>query len=154
MDTALRTRAVARLTAAARAKGLADPRAPYRERLRVLRQTEPDAFERAIEHYEQHVLPSLADAEPLPVWIEYGRFLATLTGAGKVTRIDESGRATSWSPDSPAALVSKWTAGVPVGLVLFIPDDAAADVMVLCQPVSPSDAQQATLRLLVERKLS
>jgi len=142
MDTALRTRAEARLTEAARAKGIADPRAPYRERLRVLRQTEPDAFERAIEHYEQHVLPSLADAEPLPVWIEYGRFLATLTGAGKVTRIDESGRATPWSPDSPAALV------------LYIPDETASNVLVLCQPETPTPAQHATLALLVERRLA
>jgi hypothetical protein len=133
MDSALRTRAEARLTEAARAKGLADPRPPYRERLRVLRQTEPDAFERAIEHYEQHVLPS---------WIEYGRFLAALAGAGKVTRIDESGRATPWSPDSPPALV------------LFIPDETASNVLVLCQPEAPTPAQHATLALLAERRLA
>lgn len=141
MDPQLRARAEARLAEAAEAQGIADPRPPYRERLRQVRQARPEAFDRAIQHYEQHVLPALAGAEPLVAWLEYGRFLASLDTEGRSVAIDPQGRASDW-------------AGAPVGLVLFIPNDPAADVMVLCQPVSPSDAQQATLRLLVERKLS
>lgn len=127
---------------AAEAQGLADPRPAYRERLRALRQSRPEVFDQAVEHYEQNVLPALADAEPLPVWLEYGRYLASRTTAGKVFTVDESGRS------------ALWTEGAPAGLVLFIPDDNAAEVMVLSQPVTPSPAQNATLTLLVERKLA
>jgi hypothetical protein len=141
MDPDLRARAEARLAEAARAQGLADPRPAYRERLRHLRQSHPEAFDRAVEHFEQRVLPALAEHDPLPVWIEYGCFLAALTAEGKATRIDETGRAATWTPDDPA------------GLVLFIPDDTASDVMVLCQPDALSAAQQATMTLLVERRL-
>jgi hypothetical protein len=142
MDPDLRARAEARLAAAAGALGLADPRPPYRERLRELRQDQRDAFDRAIEHYEQRVLPALIETEPLPAWVEYGRFLASLTTRGEVVRIDAHGRAAPWTPEAPAALV------------LFIPQDTAVGVMVLCQPLEPSDAQRATVKLLVERKLS
>lgn len=142
MDPQLRARAETRLAEAAEAEGIADPRPPYRERLRQLRQARPDAFDRAIGHYEREVLPALAGEEPLAAWLEYGRFLASLDGEGRVVRIDARGRASDWSAEAPA------------GLVLFIPDDTAADVMVLCQPVTMSDAQQATVKLLVDRKLS
>jgi hypothetical protein len=137
MDPQLRARAEARLAEAARAEGIADPRPPYRDRLRQLRESEPDTFDRAIQHYEQHVLPALAERPPLPVWLEYGRFLAALSAPGHAVRIDTLGRATPWTPDSAVALV------------LFIPDSTAAEVMILCQPEALSDAQQATIAVLV-----
>ncbi|MGH7448704.1 MAG: hypothetical protein ACREK1_06440 [Longimicrobiales bacterium] len=142
MDPELRTRAEARLAEAATAQDLADPRPAYRERLRQLRQTRPDAFNRAIEHYEKRVLPALSEDEPLRVWLEYGRFLASLTGEGQAMQIDAAGRAAAWTPGSPA------------GLVLFIPVDDAADILVLSQPAAATPAQHATLALLVERRLS
>lgn len=142
MDPELRTRAEDRLTDAARALGLADPRPPYRERLRLLRQTQPEAFASAIQHYEQRVLPELAADDPVPVWVEYGRYLGSLTSEGSVTRVDEQGRATAWTAEAPAALV------------LFIPEETAGEVLVLCQPMAPTAAQQATMALLVERRLS
>lgn len=143
MDPQLRARAEARLAEAAEAEGIADPRPPYRERLRQLRQARPAEFDRAIQHYEQDVLPALAGEEPLAAWLEYGRFLASLGAAGRVVSVDSHGRASDWNGGAPAA-----------GLVLFIPHDTAADVMVLCQPVSPSAAQHATVKLLVDRQLS
>jgi hypothetical protein len=142
MDPQLRARAETRLAEAAQAQGIADPRPPYRERLRQLRQARPEAFDEAIQHYEQHVLPALTERDPLPAWLEYGRYLASLTARGDVVRIDAQGRAAPWTVESPAALV------------LFLPDDTASDVMVLCRPIVLSDAQQATMTLLVERKLS
>lgn len=142
MDPQLRARAEARLAEAAEAEGIADPRPPYRDRLRQLRQSHPEAFDRAIEHYERKVLPALAGEQPLAAWLEYGRFLASLEAEGRVVGIDSRGRASDWSSDARP------------GLVLFIPDDTAADVMVLCQPVAMSEAQQATVRLLVDRRLS
>lgn len=141
MDPQLRARAEARLEEAARSAAIADPRPTYRERLRQLRQERPDVFDRAIRHYEENVLPAMAGADPLETWIEYGHFLASLDGNGRVVSIDAHGRASDRS------------AGTPAGLVLFIPEESAAGVMVLCQPVSPSDAQQATVKLLVDRKL-
>lgn len=142
MDSQLRSRAEAGLVKAAEAHGLADPRPSYREWLRALRQTHPGAFDQAVEHYEQTVLPALADDEPLPVWLEYGLHLASLTTPGKAIAVDASGKAAPWTRNAPA------------GLVLFVPEDTAAEVMVLSQPVTPTPAQQATLTLLVERKLS
>lgn len=141
MEPDLRGRAETRLAEAAAALGLADPRPPYRERLRELRAQDRAAFDRAIEHYERDVLPALTEQDPVAEWVEYGRHLASLTTPGDVVRIDAQGRATPWTPDASAALV------------LFIPRDTAAGVLVLCQPLEPSDAQQATVNLLVERKL-
>lgn len=141
MDPQLRTRAEARLEEAARSAGIADPRPPYRERLRQLRQLSQQDFDRAIDHYEQHVLPALAGNDPLAAWIDYGRFVAALEGDGRVVSVDEQGRA------------KEWTAGAPIGLVLFIPEDFGTGVLVLCQPLAPSPAQEATVKLLVERKL-
>jgi len=141
MDAELRARAESRLAEAARSHGLADPRPPYRERLRLLKQTQPDAFDRAREHYEQRVLHDLAAHDPLPVWIEYGRFLASLSADGSTLSVDASGRATPWTGEA-----------LP-GLVLFVPEDTASEVLVLSQPAEPSPAQRATVDLLVERKL-
>ncbi|HEX6309550.1 MAG TPA: hypothetical protein VFZ69_15235 [Longimicrobiales bacterium] len=141
MDSDLRSRAEARLAEAARARGLADPRPGYRERLRLLKQTHPGAFDRAVEHYQRSVLPALASGEPLPAWIEYGRFLASLTANGTVTAVDESGRAARWTPEAEASLV------------LFVPEETSADVLVLTQPAAPSPAQSATVALLVQRAL-
>lgn len=141
MNPELRSRAEARLAEAAQARGLADPRPAYRERLRVLKHTHPDAFQQAVRHYDEQVLPALADRDPLDAWIEYGRFLASLTSAGVATAIDEKGRAAKWNPATPASLV------------LFIPDDTSSDVLPLVQPDAPSAAQAATIALLVEKKL-
>src|SRR5690606_2014126 len=88
MDPQLRASAEARLEEAARAAGIADPRPAYRERLRQLRQASQDTFDNAIRHYEKHVLPAMVDSDPLHTWIEYGRYLASLEGDGRVVTID------------------------------------------------------------------
>lgn len=143
MDAQLRTTAETRLTEAAAAAGLADPRPAYRERLRQLREAHPAAFEQAIAHYEQVVLPRLAGADPLNAWAEYGRFLCELTSDGGLTRIDGTGRATPWTPEGDTG-----------DLVLFIPSDTSGAVLVVAQPRHPSPAQSASLDLLVNRKLA
>src|SRR5687768_7002861 len=143
MDSQLRTRAEARLEEAAGALGLADPRPPYRERLRHLREARPDAFQRAIAHYESVVLPAMADQDALHAWLEYGRFLATLSGDGDVQLIDESGLARAFNGQSVAR-----------HLVLFVPRESSEQVLILAQPSALSDAQRATIDLLVARRLS
>lgn len=143
MDAQLRTTAETRLTEAAAAAGLADPRPAYRERLRQLREAHPAAFEQAITHYEQGVLPRIAGDDPLVAWAEYGRFLCELTSDGALTRIDATGRAAPWTPEGDAG-----------DLVLFIPSDTSGDALIVAQPRNPSAAQSASLDLLVNRKLT
>jgi hypothetical protein len=143
MSSDLRTHAEARLAAAAAALGLADPRNPYRERLKQLRQSQPEAFERAVAHYEQDVLPLLAGEAPLDAWVEYGRFLGQITSNGRLTAIDASGHASPFRPPLRPDL-----------LVLFLPEDTAAEALVAAVPARPAAAQQATLDLLVHRKLA
>jgi hypothetical protein len=144
MDPQQRRDAEARLATAAERLGLDDPRPPYRERLRVLRERHPDAFDRAIAHYESAVLPALAEtADPLAVWTAYGAFLGKLTSDGTPYRVDASGRSRPFRP--------------PVGpseLVLFVPDDQDADVLLMARPAAPTAAQEATIDLLVNRRLA
>lgn len=142
MDAELRTRAEARLEQAAAALGLADPRAPLRQRLRQLRESHPDAFGRAVEHYEATVLPGLAGDDPIHAWLDYGRFLGQLTSNGRLTAIDATGRAAAFRPPLQQGT-----------LVLFVPDDTSADVLVAASPLQCSAAQQASLDLLVHRRL-
>jgi hypothetical protein len=144
MEPELRQLAETRLQAAAAELNMKDPRQPYRDRLRQLREQHTDAFTRAIDHYETQVLPSLAEvADPLAVWLDYGSFLAQLTSTGRAWRIDGAGRASSLE------------GSVHTGdLVMFVPDDTSSEVLVMAEPESPSAAQNATMDLLVRRKLS
>jgi hypothetical protein len=144
MDAERRSRAEARLQESAAALGLADPRPPLRERLRQLREGRPDAFRRAIEHYETEVLDALgSDADPLRAWFEYGRFLGQLTANGRLTAIDATGRGTPWRPPPAAGAV-----------ILFLPDDTAVDALLVAAPAEPTRAQQAAIELLVNRRLT
>jgi len=144
MDPELRARAETLLENAARMHALADPRGPYRDRLRALKDSHPDAFRRAVSHYESVVLPALASGtDPLATWLDYGRFLGGLTSAGGLVAVDATGRSTDFDP--PVR---------PDQLVLFVPADAAAAVLPLLQPVALSDAQRATIDLLVNGKFS
>jgi hypothetical protein len=139
----LRALADARLAQAVIAAGLADPRPPLRDRLRELKESHPAGFERALAHYEQVVLPALSGAaEPLQVWADYARFLGELGSPGRLLAVDATGGATPYQAPAPGTLV------------LYIPDDTASPVLVALAPASPSPAQQATIDLLVHRRLS
>jgi hypothetical protein len=143
MEAERRARAEARLQEAAAALGLADPRAPFRERLRSLRESQPEAFRRAVGHYEAEVLPALAGEEPLAAWVEYGHFLGQLSASGRLTAVDASGRATPWGPPAAAGTV-----------VLYLPEDTAVEALLVAAPAEPSAAQRAAMDLLVHRKLT
>ncbi|CAN5650449.1 hypothetical protein BH23GEM10_BH23GEM10_12630 [soil metagenome] len=137
MDPELRTRAESRLEAAASAHGLTDPRPGYRDRLRWLRENDTAAFEQAISHYETSVLPALAAGDALTAWIDYGNFLAGLSGSVPLSVIDATGRAAPYHPPLP-----------PGSLAMFVPEDTTIPVLVAAAPVEPSPAQQAALQLL------
>jgi hypothetical protein len=143
MDTAGRAHAEARLEAAAAALSIADPRPALRERLRLLRDTQPDLFRRAIEHYDAAVLPALAGTDPIVAWLEYGGYVGQLTANGRLTAVDPAGRAVPYRPPPGAGVV-----------FLFLPEDNAVGALLVAAPLQPSPAQQATIKLLVDRKLS
>jgi hypothetical protein len=141
----LRTRADARLTEALACGGFADPRQAFRDRLRALRESDQAAFARAKAYYEDTLTPRVAAAEsdPIAEWIEYGRLLGEAAAAGSVVEVDATGRSRTYVPP-------------PSGerLVLHLPTEPTAPVLILSAPATPSPAQQATIQLLVEQKRS
>lgn len=139
MDDA-RERADARLAAALRESELEDPRDFYRERLKLLRERSPAAFQDALRYYEDELLPSVAaeDSDPVREWFAYGRRLAELTAPGRLVEIDASGRAHAHAPPLDRTR-----------LVLHLPDDEREPAMILGLPRAASAAQRATCDLLV-----
>lgn len=143
MESHLRSRAEARLIEAAAGLRLGDPRPPCRERLRRLRESHPDEFRRAIEHYENTALPAIATGDALAAWVDYAAFLAAMSDEGQLTVVDGTGRARPYAPPPQ-----------PGALILHIPDEPAGEVLVVARPEQPTAAQEATLDLLAERRLS
>ncbi|CAN5891524.1 hypothetical protein BH23GEM9_BH23GEM9_01940 [soil metagenome] len=142
MSSDLRTLAEIRLTEAAAALGLDDPRDPLRHRLKLLRETQPDVFASAVDHYEKNVLPTLASDDALTVWLEYAKFIGRLTSGGSLVAIDATGRAAPFRPPPR-----------PGDLVLFMPDETGGEIFVAAAPLAPTSAQQASIDLLVNRRL-
>lgn len=138
----LRQRANRRFERALEESGARDPRDFYRDRLRDLRARDEEAFLRAVEHYEQKLLPAVAEetSDPLVEWLEYGRLLAELTSPGKTVQIDPSGRAVAYEPPVPHD-----------HLVLHLPDSSRERAVPVGLPASLSPAQSATYQLLVKR---
>jgi hypothetical protein len=120
--------------------GARDPRDFYRERLRELRGRNPEAYRRAVEHFETRLIPAVAaeGSDPVREWLEYGRVLATLTAEGRTLQIDPGGRARGYAP--PVA---------PDHLVIHLPGEAREPVLVVGLPTRLSPAQRATYDLLV-----
>ena len=136
-----KTRAEARTDEAVAASGIEDPRGTLRRRLKHLKDNQPDAFTKALDYYEQDLLPRIADgADPLAEWLDYGRQLGDLTSPGRTMSVDESGRAQPFRSG-----LAQQT------LVLHIPHDTSVDVLPLAVPRQLTAAQQATLDLLVNR---
>jgi hypothetical protein len=133
------TRADANLEAAMQARALADPRPWLRARLRLLRERDPEAFERALVHYQEELLPGVAGGDdPVAAWIAYGRAVGEWTGTGRTVAVDPSGRAAAWSAPHRDDL-----------LVLHLPDAGDAPALAIMSPARPTPAQRAALDLLV-----
>jgi hypothetical protein len=130
------------LEAALAATGARDPREFYRDRLRELKRTRPDAYDTAVSYYTETLLPSVASGErdPLEAWTEYGRRLAVAMAPGRTVGIDSTGRAHAWSRHEPDRLV------------LHLPDEPGARALLVGLPSSLSDAQRATYDVLVAGK--
>ncbi len=129
-----------RLEAALREMGARDPRPVCRRSLRELKDVDAAAFERAVRHYRDRLVPSiLAGEEPFTAWVEYGRVIAGLVCEGRSVAIDATGLAREYS--APAD---------PDALVLHLPRGGGRRALTVAQPRDPSPAQRATRDLLVD----
>jgi len=144
MTDTKQAQADARFSEALGSEGARDPREFYRERLRELKQANPLAYEQASTHYQDVLIPGIADGtlDPLDAWMAYGCQLCQLLAPGKAVDVDGSGRrrphAGSSSQDH---------------LVLHIPDAPAKRALLIGLPRELSAAQQATYALLVQGRL-
>ena len=131
-----------KLEAALEAEGARDPREFYRERLRDLKQHDPEAYQGAVAYYRDTLLPSIAsgDADPLDAWTEYGRTLASALAPGRTVCIDTTGRASPYEGPSRA------------DLVLQIPSTKGGRAVLVALPAKLSGAQKATYDVLVRGK--
>lgn len=138
-DQKTREQAEQRLTRALEETGAGDPRVPFRERLRSLRESDERAFQKALDYYENRLVPAVAadGSDPLGEWLDYGRFLANLAVSGRTVQIDPTGRSRPY--ERPVALDR---------LVLHLPTSQRERALPVRIPSRPSPAQLATLRLL------
>lgn len=141
-DPSLRALADRRFEQALAQSGARDPREFYRTRLRELKQENADAYRRAVEHFEQRLIPAVAreGSDPLAEWLEYGRLLATLSARGRTVQVDASGLARDYAP--PVS---------PDALVLHLPEQASRAAIPVGIPARLSPAQRATYDLLVRQ---
>ncbi len=133
----------ARFLEALATAGARDPRDYYRDRLKDLKENNPEAYSTAVGHYKDTLIPSIAagSAEPLAAWRDYGLRIAHLTAVGRTMEIDTGGNATPYSaPGDPAAMV------------LHLPDEVRIKALLVALPPSPSPAQMATYDWLVVGK--
>lgn len=143
MSDELTQRADRMLEAALERTGAPDPRHTCRDRLRALKDADPDRYAGAVDFYRDELLPGVAsgDGDPVVAWIEYGRSLAQALETGRTISIDETG------------LARPYEGPEPVSLALHLPDRRGAPALLVSAPPNPSPAQQATYHVLVEGKV-
>ncbi len=139
-DQETRNAAERRFAEALKVTGARDPRDFYRERLRELRSSDQRAFQRAMDHFEQVLLPAVAreNSDPVGEWLEYGCLLAALVEPGSAVRIDPTGRSRPYARPVPLE-----------ELVLHLPTSGKKKALAVGLPPELSPAQRATYALLV-----
>ena len=140
MDETLQDQADKRFEEALDRSGARDPRDYYRERLKDLRQSDPEAYRAAVSYYQETLIPAVAapDSEPLVEWRAYGLEIARLTAAGRTVAVDATGRARPFEEPCPEE-----------AMVLHLPDQRGGRPLLVGLPASPSAAQMATYDWLV-----
>lgn len=120
--------------------GARDPREFYRERLREIKARDPSAYDRAVEHYRDVLLPAIATdgEEPLSAWTEYGRTLAELGAPGRTVSVDGTGRAHPYERAHAGEL-----------LILHLPKARNVGALLVGLPAELTSAQRATYDWLV-----
>ena len=142
MSETLITTAEQALEAALATSGGRDPRDFYRERLRELKQVNPESYRAAVTYYREVLIPAVASGagNPLDAWIEYGRTLAEALAPGRTVSIDETGKSHNYEGVDSS------------GLILHLPQETAARALLVSLPVTMSSAQRATYDVLVKGK--
>ncbi|MCJ7629224.1 MAG: hypothetical protein MUO50_12660 [Longimicrobiales bacterium] len=143
MDEGLKKEADRRFEAALESTGARDPRDFYRKALRELREVNPGGYDRAVSHFQDVLVPSIAtgEADPLWAWREYGLLIAEVTTVGRTVAIDETGRSQPFHSDAPMDR-----------LVLHLPNAKGGRAILVSLPPNPSSAQRAAYDLLVAGK--
>lgn len=139
----LQRRADERLSAALAETGAGDPRGPCRFLLRSIKEKDGPGYAAAIVQFEATVR-SIAEktADPLDGWLAFARHLAEVLDPGTDIVVDRTGRSTPLRSDG------SWDE-----LILHVPDDPKRRATLVNAPPSPSEAQSATIDLLVNGKL-
>jgi|TARA_B100001750_G_scaffold178584_1_gene146908 hypothetical protein len=142
MSETLITTAEQALEAALATSGARDPRDFYRERLRELKQVNPESYRAAVTYYREVLIPEVASGagNPLDAWIEYGRTLAEALAPGRTVSIDETGKSHNYEGVDSS------------GLILHLPQETGARALLVSLPVTMSSAQRATYDVLVKGK--
>ena len=142
MSEKLITAAEQALEAALATSGARDPRDFYRERLRELKQMQPESYKTAVAYYRDVLIPEVANGtrNPLDAWVDYGRTLAEALAPGRTVSIDETGQSHSYEGPDPSKLI------------LHLPQDSGVRALVVGLPVTLSSAQRATYDVLVSGK--
>ncbi|HSW30426.1 MAG TPA: hypothetical protein VLH75_13155 [Longimicrobiales bacterium] len=136
-------RADALLEAALNEAGARDPREFYRERLKELKQANPEGYAAAVTYYRDTLIPQVASGEgdPLAAWTEYGRRLAEAVSPGRTVSVDGTGRARPYEAPCPRDR-----------LVLHLPGAKGGRAVLVGLPGELTSAQRATYDVLVAGK--
>jgi hypothetical protein len=139
-----RERADRRFAIALQQAGLPDPRERYREWLRELRARDEGAFRKALEYFEQQLVPTVADpgSDAVAAWTEYGLRLAQRLQSGSAVAIDATGLSRPCDATAPLA-----------DLVLHLPSSTREKALPVRLPSRLSPAQEAAYALLVRHEL-
>lgn len=146
MDETTKKEADRRFDEALEAAGARDPRDFYRDLLRKLKDRDAEAYERAVDHFQEDLIPGIAskEREPLRAWMEYGRKLAEWLVEGRTVEIDETGRSRAHDPSEG----DEWSDT----MVLHLPNGGKEKAILVSLPAEPTRAQRATYDLLVAGK--
>ena len=139
----LTARADARLDEGLKHAGARDPREFYRERLRELKQSNPEGYAAAVAYYRDTLIPQVAESEgdPIAAWTEYGRRLAEAVAPGRTVAVDGTGRAEPYRAPAPRDR-----------LILHLPDGRGGRALLVGLPPEVTPAQRATYDVLVSGK--
>jgi len=140
MSEDLTTEADRRLEDALAATGARDPREFYRERLRELKQVNPEGYAEAVAFYRDELIPEVASGagDPLAAWTEYGRRLAEALAPGRTVAVDGTGRAHAYESPAPQD-----------HLILHLPGGRGGRALLVGLPSELTPAQRATYDVLV-----